>query len=137
MTAHVWDGGHARVTHQEYDGPGGSNRVSIQDAASEGGTQLNFHAAHVTGTITASGVDPNAKGMAPQSKIHGYMWNNDVAEATTAAANGMIISNHSYGFRGDLVPDQYFGAYIGPHWRCVSFRTSVVCPLKSTRLINT
>ncbi|MDC7995056.1 GEVED domain-containing protein [Altibacter sp. HG106] len=112
MTAYVWDGGHARVTHQEYDGPGGSNRVTIQDAASEGGTQLNFHAAHVTGTITASGVQSNAKGMAPQSSVRGYMWNNDIAEATAAAANGMLLSNHSYGFRSDLVPDYYFGAYI-------------------------
>ncbi|WP_299894094.1 S8 family serine peptidase [uncultured Aquimarina sp.] len=112
MTAHVWDGGHARASHQEYDGPGGNNRVTIQDAASEGGTQLNFHAAHVTGTIMASGVQAAAKGMAPQARVDGYMWNNDVAEATSAAANGMIISNHSYGFRGDLVPDQYFGAYI-------------------------
>ncbi|GAA4275133.1 hypothetical protein GCM10022258_44290 [Aquimarina gracilis] len=112
MTAHVWDGGHARITHQEYDGPGGNNRVSVEDAASEGGTQLNFHAAHVTGTVVASGVQASAKGMAPQAKVKGYMWNNDVAEATTAAANGMILSNHSYGFRSDLVPDQYFGAYI-------------------------
>ncbi len=112
MTAHVWDGGHARASHQEYDGPGGNNRVTIRDAASEGGTQLNFHAAHVTGTVMASGVQANAKGMAPHAKVDGYMWNNDAAEATTAAANGMLISNHSYGFRSDLVPDQYFGAYI-------------------------
>ncbi|MFC7356087.1 fibronectin type III domain-containing protein [Jejudonia soesokkakensis] len=112
MIGYVWDGGHARVSHQEYDGAGGTNRVTIQDAASEGGTQLNFHAAHVTGTITASGVQPAAKGMAPQSRVRGYMWNNDVAEATAAAANGMLLSNHSYGFRSDLVPDYYFGAYI-------------------------
>ena len=112
MTAYVWDGGHARVSHQEYDGAGGSNRVTVEDAASEGGTQLNYHAAHVTGTITASGVQANAKGMAPQSRVRGYMWNNDVAEATAAAANGMLLSNHSYGYRSDLVPDYYFGAYI-------------------------
>ena len=112
MTANVWDGGHARASHQEYDGAGGSNRVTIIDAASEGGTQLNFHAAHVTGTITASGVQANAKGMAPRSKVRGSMWNNDVAEATAEAANGMLVSNHSYGFRGDLIPDQWFGAYI-------------------------
>ncbi|RZS99127.1 S8 family serine peptidase [Aquimarina brevivitae] len=112
MVAYVWDGGHARVTHQEYDGAGGNNRVTVEDAASEGGTQLNFHAAHVTGTITASGVQANAKGMAPQSRVRGYMWNDDVAEATAAAANGMLLSNHSYGYRSDLVPDQYFGAYI-------------------------
>ncbi|MEL6811633.1 MAG: S8 family serine peptidase [Bacteroidota bacterium] len=112
MIAYVWDGGHARVSHQEYDGAGGSNRVTVEDAATEGGTQLNFHAAHVTGTICASGVQSAAKGMAPQSRVRGYMWNNDKAEATTAAANGMLLSNHSYGFRSDLVPDQYFGAYI-------------------------
>lgn len=23
LIAHIWDGGHARVTHQDYDGPGG------------------------------------------------------------------------------------------------------------------
>ncbi len=112
MTAYVWDGGHARVTHQEYDGPGGNNRVSVEDASTEGGTQLNFHAAHVTGTIAASGVQANAKGMATHTKVRGYMWNNDISEATAAAANGMLLSNHSYGFRSDLVPDQYFGAYI-------------------------
>ncbi|MHA7055643.1 fibronectin type III domain-containing protein [Aquimarina sp. M1] len=112
MTAHVWDGGHARASHQEYDGAGGTNRVTIQDVSSEGGVQLNFHAGHVTGTIMASGVQADAKGMASQAKVNGYMWNNDVAEATAAAANGMLVSNHSYGFRSDLVPDQYFGAYI-------------------------
>lgn len=112
MTANVWDGGHARVSHQEYDGAGGSNRVTIIDAGSEGGTQLNFHAAHVTGTIMASGLTAAAKGMAPRSKVRGAMWNNDVSEATSEAANGMLVSNHSYGFRSDLVPDQYFGAYI-------------------------
>ncbi|WP_241507192.1 GEVED domain-containing protein [Aquimarina sediminis] len=112
MTAYVWDGGHARASHQEYDGPGGSNRVTIEDAGSEGGLDLNFHAAHVTGTIMASGVQANAKGMASHAKVKGYKWSNDAAEATTAAANGMLISNHSYGFRGDLVPDHYFGGYI-------------------------
>jgi len=112
MIAYVWDGGHARITHQEYDGPGGTNRVSVQDAASEGGTQLNFHSAHVSGTIAASGVVANAKGMAPQSSVRGYMWNSDLAEATTAAGNGMLISNHSYGFNSQAVPDYYFGAYI-------------------------
>ncbi|MGX7667790.1 GEVED domain-containing protein [Flavobacterium pedocola] len=112
MLAYVWDGGHARVTHQEYDGTGGTNRVTVEDATAEGGTSLNFHAAHVVGTIGASGFTANAKGMAPQAKVKNYMWNDDVAEATTAAANGMLLSNHSYGYRSDLVEDYYFGAYI-------------------------
>lgn len=111
MTAHVWDGGHARVTHQEYQ-TSGNSRVTIMDVASEG-LDLNFHAAHVTGTIMASGVVPNAKGMAPQGKVEGYKWNNDKSEATAAAAQGMLVSNHSYGFRPDNLPDYYFGGYIG------------------------
>lgn len=108
MTAHIWDGGLARSTHQEYDGPGGNDRFSIGD----GTTTLNYHSAHVTGTIIASGVVASAKGMAPRAYAIGYEWNNDLSEATAAAANGMLISNHSYGYRSDLVSDYYFGAYI-------------------------
>jgi hypothetical protein len=111
MTAHVWDGGHARVTHQEYQ-TSGSSRVTIMDVASEG-LDLNFHAAHVTGTIMATGVNPNAKGMAPKGNVEGYKWNNDKSEATAAAAQGMLVSNHSYGFRPNDLPDYYFGGYIG------------------------
>lgn len=93
MTAHVWDAGIARVTHQEYDGAGGNNRYSVGD----GSTNLDFHSAHVAGTIMASGVDPNAKGMAPYSRVIGYDFFNDTSEAVNAATNGMLISNHSYG----------------------------------------
>ncbi|MEP0264401.1 S8 family serine peptidase [Dokdonia sp.] len=110
MTAYVWDGGHARASHQEYDGTGGTNRYTVQDEASEG-IQLNYHAAHVTGTIMASGVQAEAQGMAPHVTTNGYRWNDDVAEATAAAANGMLISNHSYGLLGTTIPDQWFGSY--------------------------
>ncbi len=114
MTAHVWDGGLARITHQEYDGSGGTNRFSIGD----GTTAKHYHSAHVTGTIIASGVQANAKGMASRANAVGYDWNNDTSEATTAAANGMLISNHSYGYAGrnaqgqPQLPNYYYGAYI-------------------------
>ncbi len=111
MTAHVWDGGPTRTTHQEFDGAGGNNRVTIND----GVTALNgnsFHAQHVTGTIVASGVQAAAKGMAPHAQALTHDWNNDLSEATTEAANGMLVSNHSYGYRASLIPDWYFGAYI-------------------------
>ena len=114
MTAHVWDGGLARASHQEYDGAGGNNRFSIGD----GTTTLNYHSAHVTGTIIASGVVANAKGMAPQASAVGYEWNNDTSEATSAAGNGMLVSNHSYGYAARnsagqaQLPDYYFGGYI-------------------------
>ncbi|WP_299678119.1 S8 family serine peptidase [uncultured Tenacibaculum sp.] len=115
MTAHVWDGGIARASHQEYDGAGGNNRFSVGD----GSSTLNFHAAHVTGTIIASGVQADAKGMAPHAKAVGYFWDNDQSEATNAAANGMLVSNHSYGFAarnpntGQVqLPQYFFGGYI-------------------------
>ncbi len=113
MTAHVWDGGLARTTHQEYDGPGGNNRYSVGD----GSTNKSLHSAHVAGTIISSGVDPNAKGMASRAKAVGYDWNSDLSEATTAAANGMLLSNHSYGnsVRDEngvpMLSNFYFGAY--------------------------
>ena len=113
MTAYVWDGGVARASHQEYDGAGGNNRFSTGDSGS-----LNYHSAHVTGTIIASGVQANAKGMASHAQAIGYDWNSDIAEATNAAANGMLISNHSYGYaarnsQGQVqLPQYYFGGYI-------------------------
>ncbi|MCH2216795.1 MAG: S8 family serine peptidase [Flavobacteriales bacterium] len=107
MTAYVWDGGVARSTHQEYDGIGGENRFTNADSGSQ-----NFHAAHVMGTIISSGLESDAKGMAPQALGVGYDWNNDITEATAAAANGMMISNHSYGFGASSIPDAWFGQYI-------------------------
>ncbi len=116
MTAYVWDGGGTRPSHQEFDGAGGSNRVSIIDGSTLNGN--SFHAQHVTGTIVASGVDADAKGMAPHANARTADWNNDKAEATTQASNGMLLSNHSYGFAfrnqfGQVqLPQNYFGGYI-------------------------
>ncbi|PKV49046.1 putative secreted protein (Por secretion system target) [Aquimarina sp. MAR_2010_214] len=111
MTAHVWDGGPTKPTHQEFDGAGGNNRVTIGDGVTTIVRNSN-HAQHVTGTIMASGANANAKGMASQAKAKTYEWNNDKTEATNAASNGMLLSNHSYGYGAPQIPDQYFGAYI-------------------------
>ncbi len=108
MVAYIWDGGIARATHQEYDGPGGNNRYSVGDGTEE----LHDHSGHVAGTIIASGVDANAKGMAPRADAIGYNWTNDRAEATDAAGDGMLLSNHSYGWVASSIPDWYFGAYL-------------------------
>jgi len=93
MIAHVWDVSLGLITHQEYDGIGGTDRYS----AGDGATALSDHSAHVAGTIMASGFQANAKGMAPQAMVIGYDWNSDLSEAAAAAANGMLLSNHSYG----------------------------------------
>ncbi|MEL0456320.1 S8 family serine peptidase [Flavobacteriaceae bacterium SZ-1-7] len=111
MTVHIWEvEGVGLVDHNEYDGIGGENRLSIGDDE----TALSDHAAHVTGTIIASGFQAAAKGMAPQAYAINYNVINDLGEATTAANNGMLLSNHSYGvdpqnLTGDL--SFYIGAY--------------------------
>lgn len=84
----VWDGGKVLNTHQEFGG-----RVTVSD----GGTTLSDHATHVAGTMIASGVSANAKGMAYMATLKSYDWNNDEQEMANAAAAGMLISNHSYG----------------------------------------
>ena len=97
MNIGVWDGGYVLGSHVEFTNAGNSeSRVSYPDAFSSN-PPTEFHGTHVAGTIGAQGVNPNAKGMAPQSNILSYTWDNDEAEVTAAAANSLLISNHSYG----------------------------------------
>jgi len=84
----IWDAGRVRSTHQELTG-----RVSQIDGAAT----LDDHATHVAGTMCATGVNPNAKGMAYQSLLRAFDFNNDISEMTTQAANNWGLSNHSYG----------------------------------------
>lgn len=88
MTVGVWDNGKVRNTHQELVG-----RVLQLDGA----TDLGDHATHVSGTMIASGLINNAHGMAHEAQLNAYDWSNDNSEMATAAANGLGISNHSYG----------------------------------------
>jgi hypothetical protein len=85
----IWDGGKVRTTHVEFEG-----RASVLDNASE----LSDHGTHVAGTLGAAGLSSNARGMANKSRIDSYDWDNDVSEIRSAASQGMLISNHSYGY---------------------------------------
>lgn len=105
MVARVWDGGKVRASHQEF-----GNRVSVLDATA-GPTGNNFHATHVTGTVVASGVVANARGMAPMATARTYNWTNDLSEATAEVQQGMLLSNHSYGVPSTSVPGWYIGKY--------------------------
>lgn len=82
-----WDAGSARATHQEFGG-----RVFVGDGASH-----HYHSTHVAGTIIASGVVANAQGMAYAGQLRSFNWTNDLAEMATEAADGLLMSNHSYG----------------------------------------
>ena len=88
MTVAEWDGGGVLADHQEFGG-----RVTQQDSPGD----TSDHATHVAGTILASGIYPAARGMAYQATLDAYKWDNDNSEMTSAASNGLLVSNHSYG----------------------------------------
>lgn len=85
----VWDAGVLRVTHKEFEDRA---RIMNPDADVVG------HATHVSGTIGAGGLEMDARGMASEVILESYDWDNDFAEMDAAAADGLLISNHSYGF---------------------------------------
>ncbi len=85
----VWDGGRIRTTHVEF----GSRVYSL-----DSGFEIVGHATHVAGTIGAAGLDPDAVGMANEAIIEGYDWDNDNGEMRQAGGDGLLLSNHSYGF---------------------------------------
>ncbi|MBW8245227.1 S8 family serine peptidase [Muricauda oceani] len=103
MEVGVWDSGVALTSHQEFD-----NRAKNADNAVE----VSLHATLVTGNLISAGVEPNAKGVAYGAQALTHDWSRDKIEVAEAAANGMLLSNHSYGILSDRVPDWYFGAYI-------------------------
>ncbi len=89
MTIGVWDGGKILSTHDEFGG-----RAIQADAAVINGN--SNHATHVSGTMIAAGVNPSAKGMAYQANLRAHDWAFDVMEMANEAADGQILSNHSY-----------------------------------------
>lgn len=88
-TLGVWDGGGVLVAHQEFSG-----RVMQKDLP-EG---TNWHSTHVAGTMIAAGAYPDAKGMSFQGQLDAYDWGEDESEMASAAASGLRVSNHSYGY---------------------------------------
>jgi len=85
----VWDAGSVRVSHDEFEGR--ARRL-------EPSAEIDFHATHVAGTIGAGGIKSSVHGMAHKSTIESYDWLDDNEEIRYAASQGMLLSNHSYGF---------------------------------------
>jgi len=115
--AGIWDGGGVRATHQELVG-----RVTQRDAVSSS----DNHATHVAGTMIASGEQPTAKGMAYAAKLDAYDWNSDEGEMAGAAAQGLLMSNHSYG----LITGWAYGDYDGlgsSRWFWWGSETDTIC----------
>ncbi len=103
MEIGIWDVGSARITHQEYN-----ERIAQGDAS----RNINNHTTHVAGILIASGIENSVKGIAHEAKAVSYDWYKDELEASKAAAEGLLVSNHSYGISPKSIPDWYFGSYI-------------------------
>ena len=108
MTIGEWDGGAVLGTHSDLLG-----RVNQVD----GVTEVSAHSTHVAGTLIGAGAHPfypQARGMAYAASLEAHDWNSDTAEMALAAANGMLVSNHSYGiaagwlYLGDVPPDTWW-----------------------------
>ncbi|WP_215225979.1 S8 family serine peptidase [Echinicola shivajiensis] len=91
----VYDQTRPKADHAEFGG-----RVRQVDGSSE---VISNHATHVTGTLLARGLNPNAKGMAYESNGWAFNWEGDISKMGTNAydgetkPDGHLVSNHSYG----------------------------------------
>lgn len=121
MTVGVWDGGPADSNHPEFQNSSNSDtRITIIDAAVvDGDTDFSTHGTHVSGTISAKGVNPSARGMALNVNVKSYNWTNDESEmivAVNSVTDPIILSNHSYGVpidqnNGNQLDASFIGAY--------------------------
>ncbi len=123
-TDDVWPGGLAGLNLEgaglivgEWDGgavhPGHPDMLNIIQV--DGATEISGHATHVAGTLVGSGASyPGAHGMASGAQLNAWDWNDDTAEMATAAAGGLLVSNHSYGaatgwvYIGDAIPNEWW-----------------------------
>jgi hypothetical protein len=87
ITGGIWDAGIADAGHPELKG-----RIMPKD-----NSRNNFHATLVAGTMVSAGIVPAARGMAPEAELVSYAWTNDLGKMAAEAAEGLIVSNHSYG----------------------------------------
>lgn len=83
----IWDGGMPRLSHVEFGG-----RIRQKDI----NTIVSDHATHLSGTMAATGVNPQVKGMAYGAKLDVWDYTDDLVEMAQNASK-MLISNHAYG----------------------------------------
>ncbi|WP_175404119.1 S8 family serine peptidase [Mucilaginibacter sp. PPCGB 2223] len=87
----IWDGSTVYAAHQEFAGKNIVNKDNSTAAVID-------HSTHVAGTMIAKGVYAPAKGMSfGATSLLSYDFNNELSEIA-AAASGLLISNHSYGY---------------------------------------
>jgi hypothetical protein len=88
----LWEvGGNTQTTHPEFEG-----RVINETP----GASISDHATHVAGTITAKGINPDAKGMAPKATVHQFVTDDDYLQSkeTNYSRFSILADNNSWGY---------------------------------------
>jgi hypothetical protein len=96
-TLGIWEAlGGPLTTHQEFVTGGASRILQVDNPTTETGVALYSHATQVAGTLVATGVNNQARGMSFASNLRSYASVGDTGEMAIEAAAGMEVSNHSY-----------------------------------------
>lgn len=105
-----------------------NTRVNILESATNGS-----HATHTAGTLIATGVNASAKGMANGALIDARRSNNDESEMASFAANGGILSSHSYssGDPSGNIPLYGYYANISKDWDEIAYNAPFYTICKS------
>lgn len=104
VVAAMWDAGYVG-SHPDFGA-----RVSMGDATGS----VHSHATHVAGTMAGAGaVNPLNEGMAPDSNVVSYYWDNHLSDYPDAVnIRGARLSQNSWGFYSNAPSFCYWGAYI-------------------------
>lgn len=131
MIVGVWDGSAIRSTHADFEG-----RAIHKDGVAFGVFDDNSdHATHVTGTIIAGASNGGItiRGAAYQATAWANDWNSDTSELIAQAAEGLLVSNHSYGLQAEFLEFWQFGSYISSsrQWDQIAFNAPYLQIVKS------
>ncbi len=106
----VWEaGGGVLASHDEFQSFGSSRVAQIDDPTISQLPSAHNHATQVAGTITAAGLQANARGGAYGTEILAYDSVGDIGEMTLAVAAGLELSNHSYSSRSGWIYNSTYG----------------------------
>ncbi len=136
LTAYVWDSGHARITHQDLQNENLTSKINIGEGLSN--YILDNHSTHVTGIIASTGENINrSRGMAKKAQIKSYEFTDAEVEAISELGNGILVSNHSYGFSSSQIQSlglsEIVGAYVSrsKRWDSIAFVAPYYLPITS------
>lgn len=114
LTAYVWDSGHPRISHQDFENEDATSKITIGEGISE--YNLDNHSTHVSGILASTGNNQiRSRGMAKKAQIKAYEFTDAEIEATSETTNGMLVSNHSYGFSSQQIKDGGFSEVVGAY----------------------